>query len=301
MVTTVSKVDGVKQEKKVAAKKSTSQRTIQQTFNYDFSTPQDFWDSKKYWDESTKGLLLDTTRNMGIKSYAPTLLRTPTIAIAKSQQHLIDLLKYYEGDSNNLYEAHSKAFDDGYGNTTRGFGATNDESVNQKNAYEKMCKDLKHRAKQVKNFLNKKIGKGTYESLPSSIKEGLIDLCYNSGLGTFKNSPKLLNAIKNKDYSSVIGNLATVYARKNGKLEESAGLYRRSLSRAILAARDLTGFEKIQADKEIDNLYQKAQACFKRKDSNTEALDEIYMQYKNPYYAYIDHFIERDCKPVQLG
>ena len=68
---------------------------------------------------------------------------------------LIDLLKYYEGDSNSLYEAHSKAFDDGYGNTTRGFGATNDESVNQKNAYEKMCKDLKHRAKQVKNFLNK--------------------------------------------------------------------------------------------------------------------------------------------------
>ena len=280
MVTTVSKVDGVKQEKKVAPKKSTSQRTIQQTFNYDFSTPQDFWDSKKYWDESTKGLLLDTTRNMGIKSYATTLLRTPTIAIAKSQQHLIDLLKYYEGDSNNLYEAHSKAFDDGYGNTTRGFGDTNDESVNQKNAYEKMCKDLKHRAKQVKNFLNKKIGKGTYESLPSSIKEGLIDLCYNSGLSTFKNSPKLLNAIKNKDYSSVIGNLATVYARKNGKLEESAGLYRRSLSRAILAARDLTGFEKIQADKEIDNLYQKAQACFKRKDSNTVALDEIYMQYK---------------------
>ena len=297
MVTTVSKVDGVKQEKKVAPKKSTSQRTIQQTFNYDFSTPQDFWDSKKYWDESTKGLLLDTTRNMGIKSYAPTLLRTPTIAIAKSQQHLIDLLKYYEGDSNNLYEAHSKAFDDGYGNTTRGFGATNDESVNQKNAYEKMCKDLKHRAKQVKNFLNKKIGKGTYESLPSSIKEGLIDLCYNSGLGTFKNSPKLLNAIKNKDYSSVIGNLATVYARKNGKLEESAGLYRRSLSRAILAARDLTGFEKIQADKEIDNLYQKAQACFKRKDSNTEVLDEIYMQYKNPYYAYMHPY--KGCKATK--
>ena len=128
MVTTVSKVDGVKQEKKVAPKKSTSQRTIQQTFNYDFSTPQDFWDSKKYWDESTQGLLLDTTRNMGIKSYAPTLLRTPTIAIAKSQQHLIDLLKYYEGDSNNLYEAHSKAFDDGYGNTTRGFGMMRQEN-----------------------------------------------------------------------------------------------------------------------------------------------------------------------------
>ena len=115
----------------------------------------------------------------------------------------------------------------------------------------------------------------------------MIYLCYNTCLGTFTNVPKLLNAIKNKYYSSVIGNLATVYARKNGKLEESAGLYRRSLSRAILAARDLTGFEKIQADKEIDNLYQKAQACFKRKDSNTVALDEIYMQYKNPYYAYM--------------
>lgn len=297
MVITVSKVDGVKQEKKITPKKSTSQKSTQQTFNYNFNAPQDFLDSKKYWDESTKGLLLDTTKHMGIRSYIPTLLKTPAIAIAKSQQHLIDMLKYYEGDSNNLYEAHSQEFDDGYGNTTRGFGATNDESVNQKNAYQKMCKDLEHRAKEIKKFLNKEVGNGTYDSLPSSIKEGLVDLCYNSGLATFKNSPKLLNAIKKKDYSNVIANLATVYARKNGKLEESAGLYRRSLSRAILAARDLTGIEKKQADKEIDKLYQKAQACFKRRGSDTEALDDIYMQYKNPGYVYLHPY--KGCKPTR--
>lgn len=290
MVTTVNKLDRVKQEKKITPKKSTSQKITEQTFNYNFSAPQDFFDSKKYWNESTKGLLLETTKHMGIRSYTPTLLRTTDIAIAKSQQHLIDMMKYYEGDSKNFYEAHSGEFDDGYGNATRGFGATNDKSVNQKNAYEKMCKDLVRRAKEIKTFLNKKIGKGTYENLPSSIKEGLIDYCYNSGVGTLNKSPKLLNALKNKDYSSAIGNLVAVYARKDGKLVESAGLYRRSLSRTILATRDLTGVEKQQAGKEIDKLYKKALNIFKREGKDTDELKKIYMQYKNPVGIYLHPF-----------
>lgn len=297
MVTTVSKVDAVKQKQVATPKKATTHKTIQQTFDYNFSAPRDFLESKKYWDENTKALLLETTEHAGIKSYTPSLLKTMPIAIAKSQQHLIDMLKYYEGDSNNLYEAHSKEFDDGYGNATRGFGATNDKSVNQKNAYEKMCKDLERRSKEIKKFLNKKLGKNTYENLPSSIKEGLIDYCYNSGIGTLKKSSKLLNAIKNKDYSTIIRNLPTVYARKNGKLEESAGLYRRSLSRAILASRDLTGTEKQQADKEIDKLYQKARACFNRKGSDTEELDYIYKQYKNPGYVYLHPY--KGCKSTK--
>lgn len=281
MTPTVKKVDYTKSGN-IVAPKWTPIKTPQ-TFNYEISTPLDIIESKRYWNDAIKGQLLDVTQKAGIKPYTPTLLKTPAIAIAKSQQHLIDMLKYFEGDRNNNYEAHSGEFDDGYGNATRGFGATNDKSVNQKNAYEKMCKDIEQRSKDIKKFLNKKIGKGTYENLPSSIKEALIDYCYNSGVGTLKKSPKLLDAIKNNNYTNMLANLATVYARnKKGNLEESSGLYKRSLSRLILASRDLVAFKKQQADREIDIFYKKAKNFFKRNNTDSTELDYIYAQYKNP-------------------
>ena len=175
-ITTVHRLDEVKQGK--AAKKNVATKSQQsQLFDYNINSPIDTLNSQKFWSESTKALLRNTTQNMGIKSYTPTILKNVAIAIDKSQQHLIDLIKYYEGDKNNYYESHSNAYNDKYGNITRGFGIVGDSSVTSKNAYKKLCKDLESRSKEIQHLLNKRFGDGTYESLPSSIKEGLIDLC----------------------------------------------------------------------------------------------------------------------------
>lgn len=89
-----------------------------------------------------------------------------------------------------------------------------------------------------------------------------------------------MDAIRNKDYSKVVANLAYVYSGKKGAEQvEDAGLYRRSLSRAILAVRDLKGSERKEAEKEVENLYNKAQKCYNASNIDTMELDKIYEQF----------------------
>ncbi len=303
-ITTVHRLDEVKQGK--AAKKNVATKSQQsQLFDYNINSPIDTLNSQKFWSESTKALLRNTTQNMGIKSYTPTILKNVAIAIDKSQQHLIDLIKYYEGDKNNYYESHSNAYNDKYGNITRGFGIVGDSSVTSKNAYKKLCKDLESRSKEIQHLLNKRFGDGTYESLPSSIKEGLIDLCYNKGLSGISNNEKLMNSIRYKNYSSIVKNLPFVHVKKNGVRVEDAGLYRRSLSRLILSARDLYGIDKKIADLEISKFYQKALNYFKKQNIDTNELTAIYEHYKNKpvefKHSYQDYETKSTTKNVNVS
>ena len=66
------------------------------TFDFRTSMPVDKYSEESFWDDDTKAILLQATRSMGIPSYTPTLSTNDNAAIAKSQNHLIDLLKYYE-------------------------------------------------------------------------------------------------------------------------------------------------------------------------------------------------------------
>lgn len=277
MSTTIEKIHDVKQTSTAAPISTPIQ---QQTFNYTVEAPTDSLITKTLWSDTTKGLLLDLTEKIGIKKYAPSVLKDDNTAIAKAQTHLIDLMKYYEGDRNYYYEAITVPYQDKFGTSTCGFGELTNKRMSQEQAYEKMCKKLETYSGEVKNLLNKRIGNDTYETLPNSIKEGLIDLCYNKGLGKISNNKELMNAIKSKDYSTVIKNLTYVYSGKSDaeKVEDS-GLYRRSLNRAILAARDLTGKELKQAKAEIEDLYSKAKKCHETNKISTTELDKIYEQF----------------------
>lgn len=279
MSITVKNIQEVKETSTTARVSTPAQ---QQTFNYSIGAPADSLITKTLWSDTTKGLLLDLTEKLGIKKYSPSILRDDNTAIAKAQTHLIDLMKYYEGDKNYYYEAITTPYKDKFGTYTCGFGELTNKRMSQEQAYEKMCSKLETYSKEVKNLLNKRIAKDTYENLPSSIKEGLIDLCYNKGLGKISSNEALMNAIKNKDYSTVVKNLAYVYSgKKDAEKVEDAGLYKRSLNRAILAARDLTGKELTQAKAEIDTLYSKAKKCHTENKISTTELDKIYGQYKN--------------------
>ena len=250
------------------------------TFNYQLSAPADSSVSLNFWSENTKSLLYNLTQKIGISHYSPTVLKDDNTAIAKSQSHLIDMMKYYEGDRYHYYEAITTSYKDKFGTWTNGFGELSDKITTQEKAYKKMAEKLETYAKEVKNLLDKKIGRDTYDNLPASIKEALIDLDYNKGLGKISANKVLLNAIENKDYSKVVANLAYVYSGKtNAEKVEDAGLYKRSLSRAILAVRDLKGSERKEAQKEVENLYAKAKKCYKLNGSSTSELDKIYEQF----------------------
>ncbi len=242
--------------------------------------PADSLVTKQLWNEDTKALLKHSTNVMGISNYSLSILKDDNTAISKSQKHLFDLMKYYEGDRYYYYEAITTPYKDKYGSATCGFGELSNKPTTQLKAYESFCKKLEKYSAEVKNLLNRKIGKGTYEGLPDSIKEALIDLNYNKGLNKISTNPDLMKALKSKDYSTVVKNLAYVYSGKsNAKKVEDAGLYRRSLNRAILATRDLQGKELKEAKQEVDAMYQKALACHKKNKVSTLELQKIYEQF----------------------
>ena len=252
------------------------------TFNFETAAPRDNYSVKQLWDEDTKAVLMNATRQMGISNYSPSKLSDDNVAIAKAQTHLIDMLKYFEGDRNYYYEAYTTPYQDKFKNWTHGFGELGKKKVTQKQAYEGMCKKLEQASKEVKNVLNKRIADGTYEALPNSIKEVLIDLCYNKGLPKITQNAVLMQAIKSKDYSGVIKNSVYLYSGKSGaEKQEEPGLYTRSLNRMILGTKDLQGKELEESKQEIENVYKRAKACFAANNKSTMALDKIYEQYKS--------------------
>ena len=250
-------------------------------FDYELQAPADSIVTKQLWSENTRSILFDAVKSMGIKSYTPSILKDDNTAIKKAQTHLIDLMRYYEGDRNYYYEAYTTPYKDKFGTSTCGFGELTNKYMTQEKAYENLCKKLKSYTNEVRNLLNKKAGKNTFENLPASIKEGLIDLCYNKGLGAISQNNVLIDAVRTKDYSKIISNLIFVYSGKTGAdKKEDPGLYKRSLNRAILASRDLSGKELDEAKKENDKIYEKALRCHEKEKVSLNELNKIYEQYK---------------------
>ena len=281
MINYIQKMNDVKTSEVKVPKFNFQDYEYKSTFNFETAAPRDNYSVKQLWDEDTKAVLMNATRQMGISNYSPSKLSDDNVAIAKAQTHLIDMLKYFEGDRNYYYEAYTTPYQDKFKNWTHGFGELGKKKVTQKQAYEGMCKKLEQASKEVKNVLNKRIADGTYEALPNSIKEVLIDLCYNKGLPKITQNAALMQAIKSKDYSGVIKNSVYLYSGKSGaEKKEEPGLYTRSLNRMILGSKDLQGKELEESKQEIENVYKRAKACFAANNKSTMALDKIYEQYK---------------------
>lgn len=281
MINYIQKMNDVKTSEVKVPKFNFQDYEYKSTFNFETAAPRDNYSVKQLWDEDTKAVLMNATRQMGISNYSPSKLSDDNVAIAKAQTHLIDMLKYFEGDRNYYYEAYTTPYQDKFKNWTHGFGELGKKKVTQKQAYEGMCKKLEQASKEVKNVLNKRIANGTYEALPNSIKEVLIDLCYNKGLPKITQNAALMQAIKSKDYSGVIKNSVYLYSGKSGaEKKEEPGLYTRSLNRMILGTKDLQGKELQESKQEIENVYKRSKACFAANNKSTMALDKIYEQYK---------------------
>lgn len=238
--------------------------------------PSDEYCRKRIVTEDELMYLQDAVESSGIKDYSWSLLKDNHLAIKKSQAHLIDLIRYYEGDSYHYYEAHSVAYKDRGGSKTIGFGEwlqdKNTATSTQKDAYKNLSKHLKEHANYIKN----KVGSKSYNTMPQSIKEALIDLSFNKGPGQI--GPKIKKAVADKNWSEVIANIHCVKVKEGDK--EEPGLYRRSLSRAILATRDLSQKDKNEANIEIDNLYKKAVNCYEKNNEDKTELEQIYEYYK---------------------
>ena len=237
-----------------------------------------------------KQAINNITRKLNLKPYSKELVKDYQTMLQKSQSHLIGLIKFYEGNSDNYYEGYTTTYQDkGTKKTnTSGFGSTSNLNIKTLDqAYLQLEKDLvkfNNSAAQTIN-IDLKLGKGFFESLPASIREALVDLCFNKGPNTIIENKEMVRALKNKDYSTIIWNLQYLYSSYDTKKTEILpGLYRRSLSRAILAIRDIKSIspkEAQEADAMIDKLYRDAVAFYRKKGTDTKDLDDVYLCYKS--------------------
>ncbi len=273
----INRVDSLNQIDFYTKKQDGSLVTNDSLYMSLMTPPTDEYRRKRIVTEDELIYLNEAVEKIGIKNYSWSLLKDNHSAIKKSQAHLIDLIRYYEGDSNHYYEAHSVAYKDKGGSKTIGFGewlqGKNTSISTQKDAYKKLSEHLKEHANYIKN----KVGSKSYSEMPQSIKEALIDLSFNKGPGQI--GPKIKKAIAEKNWSEVIANIHCV-KMKNGDKEEP-GLYRRSLSRAILATRDLSQEEKNEASYIINKLYKKAVNCYEINNEDKTELEQIYEYYKS--------------------
>ena len=170
-------------------------------YHFYVTPPSDEYNRKRMVTENELMFLNHAVESSGIKQYSWSLLKNNQDAIKHSQQHLIDLIRYYEGDSHHYYEAVSVAYKDCGGHKTIGFGEwikTSQATTTQSQAYQKLSKHIEEHAKYVRN----KVGKNNYDTMPQSIKEALIDLSFNKGPGQIGKAIK--DAIQKKDWSTVI-------------------------------------------------------------------------------------------------
>lgn len=225
------------------------------------------------WSNDTKNLIKNCLEDLSINDYNWTILSDNVEAIKSSQSHLIGLIKYYEGDRHHYYEAFTAKYKDkdGEGTMTGGFGSTTNPDVKTiEQGYEQLAKDLQSHGKDAKDA----IGEDNWNKLPVSIREALVDLCFNKGKDAItKISGVIANAILSNDWSSIINNLIVI---KDKDGNDDAGLYRRSLSRAILATRDLKGKELKGAKAELNKIYNKCLNFKGQSKSDVEAIWKIY-------------------------
>ena len=254
-------------------------RNTDAIFVYQNGVPFDKFVTTPIISDDTKSLLHNMTEYTGIKEYSPILIKDNNIAIKRSRESLIDLIKYYEGDRRYFYEAYTTPYKDIGGHNTVGFGEiSNIGNRTQEEAYAKLCKNLKTGSDELRKYLNQKCGKGTYDNLPESIKEGLLDLWINKGLPGVKDKGNVLtNALKNKDYSEAIINMEYVYYldKTSKKRVETEGLYKRSLSRMLLASRDLSPSQKASAMTKIKKFYNLALDKYKNNGTDFSELEDI--------------------------
>ncbi|MBE7703402.1 MAG: LysM peptidoglycan-binding domain-containing protein [Cyanobacteria bacterium SIG28] len=234
-----------------------------------------------FWSDDIKSTVYTTLKDLSIGDYEWLILKDNLEAIKSSQSHLMGLIKYYEGDRKHYYESYTARYRDlgGQGTLTGGFGSIRNTKIKtNEDGYKQLMEDLLSHGNEVIKNLG---GKSNWEKIPVSIREALVDLAFNKGLDEInKNKTVITNAIDTNDWSSIIPTLKEV-KDKNG--QEDAGLYRRSLSRAILALRDLEGNELKQAKKEVEKLYSDACEFFDNKKISKKDLEAVWSVYNKEY------------------
>ncbi len=221
-------------------------------------------------------------KKLGLPTYNWSAFLGTDDAIVKSQESLIDLIRYYEGDAKNNYKAKAKYNDRGQV-LTLGYGITNLNSLGlttppktEEEAYKYL---LTYLEKAALGDCIKIFGEEGYKALPNSLKEAMLDFAFKSGRPVLiQHKQALLDAVESKNWPKF---LDAIYYTKDSNKVDVAGLHRRALSRVILATRDLPASAEIMS--KVEELYNVAKDALEKANKPIDELDKIYNNFVKNY------------------
>ena len=244
---------------------------------------------------------------LGLRPYTWTEINGVDDAVSKSENNLIDLIRYYEGHGTD-YSAKTNYKDTvnvstfGYGLTTTAMKAIGNykggQVVNKPStqtiAYEQLLKYLNNISlPETKRYL----GNVKYDDLPQGVKAALLDYHFKNGYAVMNNSslkPKLQKTRETntpENWIAVLKELVyTQPASSKAEKKENPGLHRRSLSRVILAAKNLRNYfpsprDRAMIDKTVKEIYEAGVKCAKNNGLSTTDFDRIYNSYISNYVS----------------
>ena len=248
----------------------------------------------------------EAIKSWGIRNYVWTPVKNTNDMINKSQNNLIDLIRYFEGDAGRNYKAKMKYADDANKVVTYGYGVTNmpkkirdkyNVSLPPKSEFEAYRAMLIYIHAVALDDVISVIGQKMYDEAPPSIKEALLDLAFNKGRSAFKVNKSLKKDIEEKNWPKVLNSLVFIEelsSKNTSSDKENAGLYRRSLARVILAAKGLPKSAEIDAT--VKKIYEDAREFAINAGENTGTINEIDKMYNAYAKGSIDIYQDNNAR-----
>lgn len=173
------------------------------------------------------------------------------------------------------------------------------ETISDADVYELLGNDLLKCDLDLRTGIDSLV----YENLPSHLKESIIDLAFNKGVGAVLNNEKLVNAINNQDYVTAVANLNQDYSVvKNAKGElvhkPASGLSKRRLYDIANASKIFKNGYPTAVLNSANNVYLNGlsymQAERDRGEISSSAYENVLAEYNQLVYDWFDGKIGKD-------
>ena len=219
------------------------EKHIQKTNNPDYKVKNGDSLDKIAHKHGVSTLLLMTYNGLNEKSVLRVgqVLKIPPKRRAKNVNSLKDIAKTLGVSENYIRrlkraedrtdlgenEFHNTPYTDSAGNKTIGIGHLykpgDKEKLSNQEVFTLCANDLLRCEEEICGYL----GEGVYKKLPTPIKEAVLDLVFNKGIGIFNKSEGLAFCLKTGKYEAAINKMT--YNKSMNTGQEMAGLSKRRL------------------------------------------------------------------------
>ena len=220
----------------------------------------------------------------------------------KDVSKLTGLTKEFLEDLCSIEKVYSEVYLDRNNNKTIGVGHLvkphetekfADKTLSKKEIFSLLAQDLVNFEMDLKTVINE----SSLEKMPVKLRESVIDLAFNKGIGAISGNKVLCDALNNDDYEKAVSHLNQDYSvvvnAKGEKIKKPAsGLSKRRLFDIKNACAIFEGKIPDEVLKSAENVYQRGLVYMSQERDRGEipqkAYENVLAEYKNLAYIWFD-------------